>query len=334
MKEIIYTYEIKTIFPFRNLEECYNNGLVDLIAEMETLNAKINLPIQHFGEVPMSFQFLKNVESDDFESNYNNNDSEKKLFLIIDTSVNINLKEIIEKTQIKSSDTSDLPPEVIVLAYYKLIHKTYLTHFLRFTQIAYPGSLWLDNAVVYSKESLIDRVDGLSSVLSEYDFKESKWPDFDAPSIKDVWSYIVDYTNILNEFSCTEIERALNSYTYLFSKNYHNDIPISLFWSLSGLESLYVTGEVGITQQLNDKIQAFLGDITENKKILKKLYNYRSGLIHGDLHIPINDGVMNNEKHFDDLYSMNSLSAIILVATLQKLIKNGMKKLEFKYVYK
>jgi len=334
MKDIIYPYNIRTIFPFHNLEECYKNGLSELIAELGILNSKINLPIQHFGEVPMNFKFTENIKSDDFDSNFKNKYLEKRLFLIIDTSLNINLKEIIEKAQIKSSGPDDLSPEAIVLLYYKLLHKTYLTHFLRFTQIAYPGSLWLDNGIVYSKEKLIDRIDGLSSVLSEYNFKESKWPNFNAPSINDVWSYIVDNTNILTDFSCTEIERALNSYTYLFSKNYHYDIPISLYWSISGLESLYVTGEVGITQQLNDKIQAFLGDITVNKRILKKLYNYRSGLIHGDLHIPIKDGIMDDEKYNTDLYSMNSLSAVILVATLQKLIKKGMKKLEFKYIYR
>lgn len=43
---------------------------------------------------------------------------------------------------------------------------------------------------------------------------------------------------------------------------------------------------------------------------------------------------MNDEKDINNLYSMNSLSTILLVASLQKLIKKGMKKLEFKYIYK
>jgi hypothetical protein len=332
MDETITSYNLTTVFPFRNLDVCRKNGLNNLISELETISGQIFLPIQVFGDVVMNFRFSDDYDSKDFKSDFGDNENEK-LYLIIETCCKIDINEIVDKAGIRKSNPDDLQPELIVIPYYRLLHRTYLTHFVRISQIAYPGSLWLDDAVVYSDSELVDDIDGLSSVLSEYDYQASKWPIFDALSIKEAWSYIVDRTNILTEFSSTGIERALNSFTYLFSKNYHRDIPVSLFWSLSGLEALYVTGEVGITQQLNDKIQVFLGEISENKRILKKLYNYRSGLIHGDLHVPINDGIMNDEKHNDDLYTMNSFSAIILVATLQKLIKRGISKLEFKYVY-
>ena len=78
---------------------------------------------------------------------------------------------------------------------------------------------------------------------------------------------------------------------YSFSNNYHNDIPVALFWSLSGLEALFVEGDTGITQQLNDKIQIFLGEIESDKRRLKKLYNFRSSLIHGGMNIPIKDAI-------------------------------------------
>ncbi|WP_278035570.1 HEPN domain-containing protein [Flavobacterium nitratireducens] len=140
-------------------------------------------------------------------------------------------------------------------------------------------------------------------------------------------------TTLLEEFSRTKIERALNSFTYLFSDSYHKDIPVALFWSLSGLEALYVEGDTGITQQLNDKIQVFLGEIETDKKRLKKLYNFRSSLIHGGMSIPIKDAIINDEKHLDNLYEMNTFAIIILVTSLQKIIKNNLTELKFKYTY-
>ncbi|MBU1368039.1 MAG: hypothetical protein KJ754_07535 [Bacteroidetes bacterium] len=328
MNKLKVTYDIKTIFPVRNLDVCKANGFDNLVEDLKSINGQISLPIQFFGDTFLRFEFVDKVKLKEFKDSKSND-----FFLIIESNITIDIEEIIEKAFIRESNPDDLQPELIVVPYFRLLYKTYLTHFLIFTQIAYPGTLWLNDAVVLFNNKKMDEINGISSVLSEYNYSESKWPKLENVTIDKVWKYLINKTNIFHELSKTEIERGLNSFTHLFSENYHHNIPVSLFWSLSGLESLYVTGEVGITQQLNDKIQTFLGDIIENKKILKKLYNYRSGLIHGDLSIPIKDGVLNYDKYNDDLYVMNSFSAVVLVASLQKIIKNEMTKLTFKYIY-
>ena len=218
MDKAIESYKLTTVFPFRNLDVCRKNGLDRLISELERISGEIFLPIQVFGEVAMNFRFCDKYESEDFKSDFQKNENEK-LYLIIETYCKIDINEIVEKAGIRSSNPDNLQPELIVIPYYRLLHRTYVTHFVRITQIAYPGSLWLDNAVVYSDSELVDDIEGLSSVLSEYDYQASKWPTFDTPTIKDTWNYIIDKTNILTEFSSTSIERALNSFTYLFSKN-------------------------------------------------------------------------------------------------------------------
>jgi len=57
-------------------------------------------------------------------------------------------------------------------------------------------------------------------------------------------------------------------------------------------------------------------------------------LIHGGLNIPINDTVFENEKYQMELYEMNAFAAIVLVASLQKIIINDMRELNFRYEYK
>lgn len=221
----------------------------------------------------------------------------------------------------------------MAIAYYRLLYNAQLGHFLKFTQISHPGTLWLGEGFVYLYHKQIDKVEGISSTLIEQNYLKDSWPSKTNVTIIEVWNYIMNKTTLLEEFSRTKIERALNSFTYLFSDSYHKDIPVALFWSLSGLEALYVEGDTGITQQLNDKIQVFLGEIETDKKRLKKLYNFRSSLIHGGMSIPIKDAIINDEKHLDNLYEMNTFASIILVTSLQKIIKNNLTELKFKYTY-
>lgn len=347
---MIYKAKIKAIFPLLNLAESKENGLDKLILDLEQNSGKINLPIEHFGKAKLNFSFSEAVEPNDFGK------EKYEKFLIIDSELDLDCLAIEKKANIKPSGEGDMPIElyerlkatipdippkwnvlpgfVMVPVAYKLFHNTYITHFLRMTQIAHPGTLWLDKANVYLNDSQVEGIKGFTSILFEYDFKTNTWPKLQDISICQVWDYVTTKTNILREFGKTEIERAINAFSYIFSNHYIDNVPVSLFWTISGLEALYVRGEVGITQQLNDKIQVFLGDIKENKKKLKRLYNYRSSLVHGALNIPINDSLFEDEKYQTELYEMNAFAATVLVATLQKIIKNNMSELTFKYEYK
>ena len=348
---MIYKAKIKTIFPLLNLSESKENGLDKLILDLKQNSGKIKLPIEHFGEATLEFSFSEGVQPNDFGK-----EKKYEMFLIIDSELDLDCLAIAGEANIKTQGEGDIPMElyeklkeiipdfspkwtdlpnfVMVPVAYKLFHNTYITHFLRMTQIAYPGTLWLDNASVYMNDSQIEGIKGFTSILFEYDFKSNIWPKLYDISISQVWDYVTKKTNILKAFSKTEIERAINAFSYIFSRHYIDNVPVSLFWTISGLEALYVRGEVGITQQLNDKIQVFLGDIKEDKKRLKKLYNYRSSLVHGGLNIPINDSLFEDEKYQTELYDMNAFAATVLVATLQKIIINDMNELTFRYEYK
>jgi hypothetical protein len=98
--------------------------------------------------------------------------------------------------------------------------------------------------------------------------------------ISKVWNWIIEKTNILQSFSNTKIEKALHTFTYLFSTNYHSGLSTSLIWSLIGLEAIYADSDLGIAQQIHEKAQVLLETINENKKIFKSIYNFRSRLLH------------------------------------------------------
>jgi hypothetical protein len=57
-------------------------------------------------------------------------------------------------------------------------------------------------------------------------------------------------------------------------------------------------------------------------------------LIHGGLNIPINRTVFEDEKYQCELYEMNALAAVVLVASLQKIILLDINELNFRYEYK
>lgn len=348
---MIYNAKIKTIIPLLNVSECRTNGLDKLIIDLENNSDKIELPIKHFGNAKLRFNFSDKISRNDFDKKKNH-----ELFLTIDSELDLDLFKIAEDAKMETNGDGDIPielyekikktipdfspkwndfPQVLMVpVMYKLLHKTYLKHFLRLTQIAHPGTLWLDDAKVYLNDSQIEGIKGFTSILFEYDFKSNNWPPIMELSISQVWNYVKNKTNILDEFSKNEIERAFNAFSYIFSHHYIDNVPVSLFWTISGLEALYVKGEVGITQQLNEKIQVFLGDIEEDKKRLKRLYNYRSSLIHGGLNIPMNDSIFENEKYQMELYEMNAFASAVLVASLQKIISKDLTELVFRYEYK
>lgn len=144
------------------------------------------------------------------------------MFLIIDSELDLDCFTIAKETNIKTQGEGDIPigfqrkldetiPEIpqlwedlpdylMVPVAYKLFHNTYIKHFLKMTQIAYLGTLWLDNAKVYLNDFQIEGINGFTSILFEYDFKSNSWPKLYDISIRNVWEYVTKRTNMLSTF--------------------------------------------------------------------------------------------------------------------------------------
>lgn len=134
--------------------------------------------------------------------------------------------------------------------------------------------------------------------------------------------------------SSCQTERALNSFTKLFSENLE-DLTHNLFWSLIGIEATFCNKKEGISQQIFDKTQVLFGEMTNYKKRLKMMYEFRSRLIHGDLDFSPENYFEDREeeqKFSTDLYQSTFLAIAILTCTIQELIHRNVRDFQFHYV--
>ncbi|MBM7584650.1 hypothetical protein JOC86_001187 [Bacillus pakistanensis] len=117
--------------------------------------------------------------------------------------------------------------------------------------------------------------------------------------------------------------------------------PTQLIWISSALEALYDTLKGQISRTLVDRIELFLG-IPENgkkkfKKKIREFYNLRSRFVHGELEIahPMYKNIL-DEKFSDyetQLLENCDFGLSIVIATLQKMIKNKWTCINFKEQY-
>lgn len=131
--------------------------------------------------------------------------------------------------------------------------------------------------------------------------------------------------------SSSKIDRALNVFSYNFTYNRMNT-ESALIWSLIGLECLFCDGD-GKSKQIHDKAQVLFGDMISFKDKLKKLYGFRSRLIHGKMDIPPNqfDMFSNRLDYHEELDKYATLACLLLTYTLLDMILRNATALNFKY---
>jgi hypothetical protein len=164
------------------------------------------------------------------------------------------------------------------------------------------------------------------------------WPKvFDIPIIK-VWVWLNSFDFFKNSIGEGNIGRAVAAISYLLKdtvSDIHVSINLDIIWILIGLEALYGKGNTGLKSQLNEKAWVFLGEPTEGKKKLGTVYDFRSRLIHGDIDIPFSyclyDGDPKYRNLVEKLEDSRLLVVAVLLSSVQKLILDDKKELNFKY---
>ena len=312
--------EIKGLFPILPSED--EEDLQNFVNDLLSNSGKLKLPLEIVDVYP-HFTVLSNKELDPYPENLGK--SEKILSIEISVEMDENSYEIeLDDINTNKKDFTSL-----------LISSTFrerVTNFLTLIQLSNPGVLNLGTGIILKNGKYFATKSELKSIFSERSFREdTKWPELQVIPIFQVWSWLITKTNILEDFSSSNIERGINAFTYLFSDNYLNNLPKTLFWSIIGLESLYSEGDIGIGTQINQKAQEFLGEIREDKKILKKMYNLRSSLLHGSLDIPINNGWINSDKIDEEIYNTGHFAGLVLIATLQQIIKQNLSEFKFEF---
>jgi len=196
------------------------------------------------------------------------------------------------------------------------------------------GKVLYDNTVMYSD------IKGTHNYL--FDAKQiaddQGWPETYDLKIETVWNYLTSFVFFNIGFGEGPIGRAIAAMTYLLKNEFKEvveSISLDMIWILIGLEALYGKGSVGSKNQLIEKSRTFLGEPNKNKKSLGKSYDLRSRVIHGDIDIPFSycpfHGLEKYEKLSSDMEDARFISTAILLSSLQKLVKENKRSLEFKY---
>ena len=224
--------------------------------------------------------------------------------------------------------------------------ETYLRHLLIYLNLAKPGVFSTGEGFI----KITDKIEKPNIRFSEFPMlnnslqfsiglcKKYKWPPIKELSIIDTLDWLDYHWSAFETISKNKIQRALNSFSYLFHNNYGDYSPSDLFHAMIGLEAIFVIGNKNIQDQVNQKTQLLLGKRKEFKKVFSELYDYRSRYIHGQLDfinkfyvddtndIPIDNQIKTHQK---SLYA-----SAILISAIQKHIELNKSEFEFEMILK
>ncbi|MDP4087055.1 MAG: HEPN domain-containing protein [Bacillota bacterium] len=162
------------------------------------------------------------------------------------------------------------------------------------------------------------------------------WPLIERIELNKTWNWIKGLNLGYRQIAENCIERALFSILTICKGTSIN--PNQLIWNAIALEALYGTPKSQITRLLVDRVSRFLG-LPENgrgcfKKKIRDFYDLRSRFVHGELDLthPLGNNVLDPRIFDNDGFVLKNagFGFCIVIATLQKMIKNHWKTLKLK----
>jgi hypothetical protein len=203
------------------------------------------------------------------------------------------------------------------------------------SNLAYPGAVGIAAGEVNINGRTTDSLDRFEVYMLREACLHSekiKWPTIGEIPLTTVWSWLLQCEGFLDGFGGGSVGRALNAFTRLFPGS-GVEPPIGLFWSLVGIEALYVEGKNSIMEQVRDKARALLGEPQEFKRALTRMYDLRSRFVHGALDFPgaylLNDATDEVARYDRDVFEAEGVAPSLLVATIQTLILRDWGGLRF-----
>lgn len=203
-------------------------------------------------------------------------------------------------------------------------------------QISNPGLIRVAGGGVHVDENLFCSSPTLDSQLfEELEFaRKLGWPKEILVSFEQALEWLTPFFDKDPTFSTCKTSRALAAFSQIATKS-KTSSDLDIFWAMMGLESLFCDSTEGLKKQLFDKASVIFGPLETNKKRIRKLYDFRSSFIHGTTNLPYaftddhdNDSI---RKYSDDLSESESIAFLLLVATLQFLVKENIQELNFEY---
>lgn len=198
--------------------------------------------------------------------------------------------------------------------------------------ISYPGLLEIRETETYvNNKHYKSSSKPLSSLLvSVTEANRDEWPKINIININKSWNWLKQRKGFIKGMSTNSIERALSALTYIYDCYSYED----LFYSMIGIEAIYVRSKEGILQQIKEKSKAIFGEPKDYMKRLKHMYNVRSRFIHGELNFPprycpdsdTQEFVQFADKEYFDALNM---AQALLIASIQQFVLMDTEEIEF-----
>lgn len=260
--------------------------------------------------------------------------------IVLSTSFTVDLHKEAETLRKQNSTTVDLSDIDVA----ELVSSMIATDLMKLAgdmvlagAIAHPGGFEPLEviAIVNSKTIYRHTLEPSSMSSAVEEAKLLEWPPLLKLNFLQTWSWLNDIPGFDLGMPGSSVGRAVSALSQLTGWSSSPSPAIGLMWCMVGLEALYTKGKQGLSEQFFDKTQVFLGSVSENKKVFKGLYDFRSRLVHGDIDFPLAhtpyDAVETYEKFSEEASDAESRALAILIATFQRLVIRKQHKLDFQY---
>lgn len=205
--------------------------------------------------------------------------------------------------------------------------------------IARPGAIrFAEGRILCAAADRRDDTRGYFSLMAEARNHAAtvNWPPLSDLSMLTVLNWLEALPALRDGMGREPVGRAVAALSHLFQSDLseHRD---GLVWALLGLEALYAVGINGLQAQISEKSEIVLGPRTQHKKLVSRMYDFRSRLLHGDRDIPVaafrsadreSDDV---RKYEDEEYNSELIAISMLLATIQEMVRRQRHELAFSY---
>jgi hypothetical protein len=339
---------MKINLNFKAIVPC-NGTNDDYAPDIEQYNLTINEMNEIFGKELFDFESLKIQKKINFKVCDKSNQPNYLLFFFgkpystvdkyftfsFEVELDVESEQVLKIDHVPYLDknTNDLSMVKILIAWRlrEIIYEISLC-----ANIARPNSLGIFEGLILLDESNYMLTDSLLPMDNEeYELSPKfKYPNLSTYSIEEIRRSFCNNNISLNDYKSDDLSKAINCLTYIYSPE--SSDPEKLIYCLIALESIYTKGNINVSEQLDEKIQIYLGPLNEFKKTIKEIYALRSRFLHGDLTIKPQFLYSNTDgKDYDDsIYDSLLIAIKILTATIQKMLFENRTHLDFKYVLK
>jgi hypothetical protein len=203
--------------------------------------------------------------------------------------------------------------------------------------IARPGSVAPDRALHFMDGRFI-KIGASAYSQSPYEAielaRELGWPPIKELRLEDCIQWLQSIPGLIDGSPKGRAGRAVAALSNLQHDGFV-DSSVELMWAMVGLEAIYGEGVNGLAAQIFGKSQVVLGEVTQHKKRIRGLYDYRSRFVHGDLDFPVAYSPYDTYPGDDDsekvAYDYSNMAQCMLLASIQRLVER--KAMEFEFTY-